>query len=316
MPDDGLQHALDALSQRLHADIDRQIQAALNELSASRPARPEDADASDAVEPGAAERLVAAIHDIGRARSLTEILDTLVSSTNAEATRVAVFLVRGDRLQSWRLVGFDVAHSSAEPLTVSFHDAGILADAVRTNTAVADATGEGTPSFAAAVAEVEGLAVPIALSREVVAVLYADNGSANAQPGTLNPESVEILTRYGARCLEVLTAFKVARAMAHPEAERSGSSTAPEEASAEADVAAQRYARLLVLEIKLYHEAEVVAGRQEGDLATRLGGEIARARGQYEQRVPPTVQQRVDYFHDELVRTLANGDPSLLVAGD
>jgi hypothetical protein len=32
----------------------------------------------------------------------------------------------------------------------------------------------------------------------------------------------------------------------------------------------------------------------------------------YEQRVPPEVRQRSDLFHDELVRTLANGDASLL----
>jgi hypothetical protein len=28
--------------------------------------------------------------------------------------------------------------------------------------------------------------------------------------------------------------------------------------------------------------------------------------------VPPQVRQRADYFHDELVRTLANGDATLL----
>ena len=65
-------------------------------------------------------------------------------------------------------------------------------------------------------------------------------------------------------------------------------------------------------EIKLYHEAAVVAGRRDRDLATRLGGEIARARVMYEQRVPSHVRERADYFHDELVRTLANGDASLL----
>jgi amino acid transporter len=41
-------------------------------------------------------------------------------------------------------------------------------------------------------------------------------------------------------------------------------------------------------------------------------GEIARARLLYEQRVAPETRLRADYFHDELVRTLAEGDPSLL----
>jgi hypothetical protein len=62
----------------------------------------------------------------------------------------------------------------------------------------------------------------------------------------------------------------------------------------------------------LYHEPAVIDGRRDRDLATRLGGEITRARVIYEQRVPPHVRERADYFHDELVRTLADGDAGLL----
>jgi hypothetical protein len=80
----------------------------------------------------------------------------------------------------------------------------------------------------------------------------------------------------------------------------------------EDEASARRYARLLVSEIKLYHESAVLDGRRDRDLATRLGGEITRARVLYEQRVPPHVPQRADLFHDELVRTLADGDASLL----
>jgi hypothetical protein len=62
----------------------------------------------------------------------------------------------------------------------------------------------------------------------------------------------------------------------------------------------------------MYHEPEVLAGRRDRDLAARLGGEIERARVLYEQRVAPEVRSRTDFFHAELVRTLANGDASLL----
>ena len=78
------------------------------------------------------------------------------------------------------------------------------------------------------------------------------------------------------------------------------------------DEAARRYARLLISEIKLYHEPEVIAGRRDRDVVSRLGGEIARARVLYEQRVPAHVRSATDHFHAELVRTLADGDPSLL----
>lgn len=313
MADDPLKRALDTLSARLHADIDRQVRGAADALSkATLPSgdRPALASYSDS---GAGERLVAAIQAIAQARSLTEILEALFTQIGVEAQRVAVFLVRGDRLTSWRLAGFDgSAHASGEPapvIDIAVDDAGILAAAVRGNTAVADMTGDGAPPFA--VPPAEGLAVPIALSGEVVAVLYADHGATESWR-----ETSEILVRYGARCLEVLTAFKVARSVAQPQPETAETSAADQDGSAEAESAARRYARLLVSEIKLYHEAEVVSGRQERDLATRLGGEIARARSLYEQRVPLPVRQRVDFFHDELVRTLANGDASLLAAGD
>ncbi len=75
---------------------------------------------------------------------------------------------------------------------------------------------------------------------------------------------------------------------------------------------AQRYARLLISEIKLYHEDAVDAGCRDGNLLARLGAEIERARQLYEQRVPIDVRRRADYFGQELVRTLANGDPRLL----
>ena len=84
--------------------------------------------------------------------------------------------------------------------------------------------------------------------------------------------------------------------------------------SADQHAAARRYARLLVSEIKLYHEPQVAEGRRERDLTTRLGGEIARVRALYEQRVPVEIRKSTDYVHEELIRTLADGDASLLEA--
>ncbi len=127
----------------------------------------------------------------------------------------------------------------------------------------------------------------------------------------LRTQNLELLIRYASRCLEALTAFATARALTRrPEADAAPGPAAG--ADAEEDASARRYARLLVSEIKLYHEAAVIDGRRDRDLATRLGGEIAHARVMYEQRVPPQVRVRVDYFHDELVRTLCNGDAGLM----
>ena len=86
----------------------------------------------------------------------------------------------------------------------------------------------------------------------------------------------------------------------------------PAGADSEEEEAARRYARLLVSEIKLYNEAAVEEGRQERNLSDRLRSEIDRARSLYEQRIPDTVRSRALFFDQELIRTLADGDPSLL----
>ncbi len=93
--------------------------------------------------------------------------------------------------------------------------------------------------------------------------------------------------RHAARSLEALTAFKAARAlMARSESLAAAQLGPGDGAAAEEDASARRYARLLISEIKLYHETVVVAGRRDRDLGARLSGEIARARALYEQRVP------------------------------
>ena len=75
---------------------------------------------------------------------------------------------------------------------------------------------------------------------------------------------------------------------------------------------ARRFARLLVSEIKLYNESKVAEGRAQGDLYGRLREYIDRSREMYDKRVKPEVAQRYDYFHHELVDTLAEGDPAKL----
>ena len=75
---------------------------------------------------------------------------------------------------------------------------------------------------------------------------------------------------------------------------------------------ARRFARLLVSEIKLYNEDEVERGRAEKDIGARLKEDIDRSREMYEKRIPADVRQGHDYFRDELIRILADGDADAL----
>lgn len=75
---------------------------------------------------------------------------------------------------------------------------------------------------------------------------------------------------------------------------------------------ARRFARLLVSEIKLYNEQKVVEGREASDLYDRLREAIDRSREMYDKRVQPAVASKFDYFHYELVNSLAEGEDAKL----
>lgn len=78
---------------------------------------------------------------------------------------------------------------------------------------------------------------------------------------------------------------------------------------------ARRFARLLVSEIKLYNEKKVTEGREANDLYDRLREAIDRSREMYDKRVQPPVAAKFDYFHYELVNSLAEGTAERLGSG-
>ena len=75
---------------------------------------------------------------------------------------------------------------------------------------------------------------------------------------------------------------------------------------------AQRFARLLMDEIKLYNQAKVADGRKHKDLFDRLKEDIEKSRATYQKRYGNTSAASGDYFNQELIRSLAEDDVSLL----
>ena len=75
---------------------------------------------------------------------------------------------------------------------------------------------------------------------------------------------------------------------------------------------ARRFARLLISEILLYNQEGVQEGRRNRDLTQRLRKDLERSEQMYLQRVSPEVSRDTDYFREEVIRSLAGGDESLL----
>ena len=77
---------------------------------------------------------------------------------------------------------------------------------------------------------------------------------------------------------------------------------------------AQRFARLLVDEIKLYNQAKVAEGRRHKDLYDRLKEDIDKSRSTFQKRYGNTAAASGDYFQREVVRSLAEDDTSVMGA--
>jgi hypothetical protein len=117
------------------------------------------------------------------------------------------------------------------------------------------------------------------------------------------PESAELV--------EVVSA-RAAGAAAPAAATDPLAALSPEDA--EVHRKAQRFARLLVDEIKLYNQAKVAEGRRNKDLYDRLKEDIDKSRGTFQKRYGSTVAASGDYFQHELLRSLAEDDVSIMGA--
>jgi hypothetical protein len=101
---------------------------------------------------------------------------------------------------------------------------------------------------------------------------------------------------------------------AQTDASPGGAVDALSEEEVETHRKAQRFARLLVDEIKLYNQAKVAEGRKHKDLYDRLREDIEKSRATYRKRYGNTVAANTDYFQAELVRSLAEDDISIMGA--
>lgn len=292
--------------QEARAAFERERAATADELTKAR-AIPTVSAASSNGTAGILE----AIREIDNSTSLSTALAAVTRAAASVAPRAVMFVVHGSELREWPVEG--VTGVDSGPIRAEGREAGFLADVLRSGEAGAMGQGGTPPAFARLADGASALAVPFTLGGQPVAVLYADDGQ-NGDSSVHWGDSVQILGRHASAFLAYLTALKTAQAM-HLVAGGGGEalpSLANDVANDDDAQGARRYARLLVSEIKLYNEGAVRVGRERRDLSKRLKGEIDRARKLYEERIPASVRERDSYFQQELVQTLADGNPALL----
>ena len=328
--DEAIREALDAAENRMRIALaDGEARAAADLKAAVADARVNER----AIEMAGVSRLLESVRGLDGATTLGEVLDALALAAAREAARAAVVVLRNDRIQGWRMSGFGARDSQPKSIDLSLAESGVIGLAVGAARVVTTRDSESAgvgPGFETLPPDRMGLAVPVIVGGRVVAIVYADavtlDGHERHVPSSW-PELIEVLARHAGRCLEALTTQKTGAPRIQPPAGATGTTDAATPGASSApptttstmmhitdgvSAVARRTARLLVSDIRLFHEPAVNEGRRQRNLLMRLAPEIEKARQAYNDRVPAAVRAHTDYFHQELIKTLAGGDAALL----
>jgi hypothetical protein len=83
-------------------------------------------------------------------------------------------------------------------------------------------------------------------------------------------------------------------------------------ASEELHKVAQRVARTIVSDIKIYNPQKIEQGIAQKNLYDLLKKEFDSSIKTYEERADPQVRAESNYLYEYIVKSLCNGDPSVL----
>ena len=229
--------------------------------------------------------LLGAFEALSGAATIGDVLSTLVEQLVNEFPRVALFRVKGNRLEGAHQIGFDLNHDIGKVMMPLAMDS-LLTRAVssgRTERVSGDRTDSshlpfgGSPTCA--------LAMPIVVDGEAMAVVYADD-SGQARPDSqaddddLNARFAEALRHHAVALLTRLTS----------------------ELKAMAELRA--YAGSLVSETEQMYEADVAAGKVGEDLLKRLHANLDYARSIYANRVASEPASTAGLFDAQLAGTI------------
>lgn len=278
--------------------------------------------------------LLHSITAIHQANSQKDILQALLENTESYCGRAALFVMRSGSAVGWQGRAF-LSNDSIKNFSFDI-TGGLAARALEKHESASGGAADVDSRFVGAFgppADDHAVVVPLIVKEKPVALLYADAGVQAG--GSFDAAALEILALSAATWLELVTLRRggaaqeqlapdksePAVAVLTPPAPVAAAAAAAAAAVPETQIApedqevhkkAQRFARLLVDEIKLYNQAKVTEGRKHKDLYDRLKDDIEKSRAIYKKRYAGTPADSADYFRDALIRILADNDSSLL----
>jgi hypothetical protein len=157
---------------------------------------------------------------------------------------------------------------------------------------------------------------PFSLRGQVVGVLCAEAGDKPVRVSGLELLTALAETTIEPQASEQRATDGLIRLGGETPAEPTGAAWAALPAAAqEAHARAERFARTRVAQIMLYKMEQVRSGRTGRDLYATLKEEIDAGREAYREQFLSGGPSVPDYFHTELVRTLAKDDAGMLGSG-
>lgn len=266
------------------------------------------------------EQLGQAVRRLRQFESEEQWGQVLLDATKGFCARAALFVVNGPSLELRATRGIDSQlDTSQKGLNVPLASAPAFASAIESRDAlVAMRTrGELSEAVSALVGESpvhRSSLFPLTTRDRVPAVLYADSDEDNLEPAAL-----EMLCSVAAAVLEGVAASSrgtpghlIRIFGTGTESSRPTSWFALNRDEQNLHLRAQRFARVQVAEMRLYKAEAVKKGRAERSLYDHLKTEIDAGRETFRKDFLVASDSMVDYFHLELLRTLANEDAALL----
>ena len=329
-----LQRQLSSLRESVVQEVLREIGPALGAKSGSAG--------------GGTAALQKAVCAIQAGTNQKEILRALLDNTVLYSGRAALFVVKNGSATGWQGIAFQ-HNDSIKDFSLDM-EAGLLSAMLQSRAAESGNASDFDRSFIkkfGAPSDDRAVVLPLLLRDKISALVYADAGDSS----NLDPDALDLLVRATSTWLEVISQRRQAQKDGTSEAQEishvapstndpfaahtpahsakaqhgteaaqamsaaagwGGTTTVPSGEDAEVHHKAQRFARLLIDEIKLYNQGKVTEGRKHKDLYDRLKEDIEKSRVTYQKRYGNTAAASADYFSQELVRSLAEDDVSLM----
>lgn len=281
-------------------------------------------------------------HETSQTRVITHLLNTL----SKIVSRCALFVVKEGQLIGWDGRGFeDLSENDFKKIRFSLASDNIMRQALEREEIYKGPLPSGKDDLILIEKFIrdepaEIMIVPMIIRGRPIGVIYCDEIPEKRK--IRFPQEIEIMVDYATLMIEVLpsrtkrittTAPKLTTAKVESvrepakepitsgfektkpgktgpiELEVEEKELPPEEEALLHEVAKRR-ARVLVSDLILYHGEKIEEAKRSGNIYEKLKDEIELARMSYLRKVDPRVKK--DYFYEELLNKVANGNPSLL----